>query len=65
MYPLRQKYGHGQNTCRNKVTCVRCGQIDHDSKSCKNDIQFVNCNGNHFAYSRECVRLKVEKRFNS
>ena len=38
-----KKYGHGQNTCRNKMTCARCGQIDHDSKSCKNDIQCVNC----------------------
>ena len=51
-----QKYGHGQNTC------ARCGQIDHDSKSCKNDIQCVNCKGNHFAYSRECARWKVEKK---
>ena len=51
-----QKYGNGQNTC------ARCGQIDHDSKSCKNDIQCVNCKGNHFAYSRECARWKVEKK---
>ena len=57
-----QKYGHGQNTCRNKMTCACCGQIDHDSKSCKNYIQCVNCNGNHFAYSREYARWKVEKR---
>ena len=64
--PLRcfkcQKYGHGQNTWRNKMTCARCGQIDHDSKSCKKDIQCANCKGNHFAYSRECARWKVEKR---
>ena len=64
--PLRcfkcQTYGHGQNTCRNKMTCARCGQIDHDIKSCKKDIQCANCKGNHFAYSRECARWKVEKR---
>ena len=45
-----QKYGHGQNTCRNKMTCARCGQIDHDSKSGTNYIQCVKCKGNHFAY---------------
>ena len=34
--PLRcfkcKKYGHGQKIRCNKMTCARCGQIDHDSK---------------------------------
>ncbi|XP_041368572.1 uncharacterized protein LOC121382919 [Gigantopelta aegis] len=64
--PLRcfncQKFGHGQTTCRNKLTCARCGQFDHDSKTCTNDIICVNCKGNHFAYSRECARWKLEKK---
>ena len=64
--PLRcftcQKYGHGQNTCRNKMTCARCGQFDHESKSCTNDIMCVNCKGKHFAYSRECAKWKLEKK---
>ena len=33
--PLRcfrcQKYGREQNTCRNKMTCARCGQVDSKS----------------------------------
>ncbi|XP_041378033.1 uncharacterized protein LOC121390316 [Gigantopelta aegis] len=44
--PLRcfkcQKYGHGQNTCRGKLTC----------KTCKKDLVCTNCKGDHFAYSR-------------
>ncbi|XP_041357871.1 uncharacterized protein LOC121374825 [Gigantopelta aegis] len=64
--PLRcfkcQKYGHGQNTCRGKMTCARCGQFDHESKTCHIDISCTNCKGNHFAYSRECPRWQLEKR---
>ena len=63
--PLRcfkcQKYGHGQNTCRGKLTCARCGQFDHESKTCRLDMVCINCKGNHFAYSRECPRWKFEK----
>ena len=37
--PLRrfkcQRFGHGQNTCRGKLTCARCGQFDHDNKMCQ------------------------------
>ena len=37
--PLRcfkcQKFGHGQNTCRSRLTCARCGQVDHDIKTSK------------------------------
>ncbi|XP_041376689.1 uncharacterized protein LOC121389145 [Gigantopelta aegis] len=64
--PLRcfkcQKYGHGQNTCRGKLTCARCGQFDHDSKTCKKDLVCTNCKGDHFAYSRECPMWKKEKK---
>ena len=56
-----QKFGHGQNTCRSRLTCARCGQVDHDSKTCQNDMACVNCKGHHFAFSRECPRWKVEK----
>ena len=63
--PLRcfkcQKFGHGQNTCRSRLTCARCGQFDHDSKACQNDVVCTNCKGHHFAFSRECPRWKVEK----
>ena len=63
--PLRcfkcQKFGHGQNTCRGRLTCARCGQFDHDGKTCQNEIACTNCSGKHFAYSRECSRWKMEK----
>ena len=40
--PLRcfkcQKFGHGQNTCRGRLTCARCGQFDHESKACQNEM---------------------------
>ncbi|XP_041367054.1 uncharacterized protein LOC121381769 [Gigantopelta aegis] len=57
-----QKYGHGQNTCRGKLTCARCGQFDHDSKTCKKDLVCTNCKGDHFAYSREYSMWKKEKK---
>ena len=63
--PLRcfkcQRFGHGQNTCRGKLTCARCGQFDHDNKTCVNDVVCINCKGNHCAYSRECPQWKLEK----
>ena len=54
-------YGHGENACRGKVTCARCGQVDHESKTCTNTISCANCKGSHFAYSRECPKWKQEK----
>ena len=64
--PLRcfkcQRFGHGQNTCRGKLTCARCGQFDHDNKTCANDTFCINCKGTHCAYSRECRQWKLEKR---
>ena len=60
--PLRcfecNKFGHRQNTCRNRLTCARCGQLDHESKACQNDMA---CGGKHFAYLRECPKWKLEK----
>ncbi|XP_041374774.1 uncharacterized protein LOC121387651 [Gigantopelta aegis] len=63
--PLRcfkcQRFGHGQNTCRGKLTCARCGLFDHDRKTCKNYAICLNCKGNHCAYSRECPWWQLEK----
>ena len=60
-FKLFHRYGHGKNACRGKVTCVRCGQVDHESKTCNNAISCANCKGSHFAYSRECSKWKQEK----
>ena len=61
--PLRlwTRYGHGENACRGNVTCARCGQVDYESITCTNAISCANCNGSHFAYSRECPKWKQEK----
>ena len=54
--PLRcfkcQWFGHGQNTCRGKLTCARCGQFDHDNKTCANEIFCLNCMGTHCILER-------------
>ena len=55
------KFGHGQNTCRGKLTCARCGQCDLDDKTFHKDLECTNYKGKHFAYSRECPRWKFEK----
>ena len=56
-----QKYSHGHNTC-GKLTCARCGQFHHDSKTYKHYLSGINCKGHHFAYSRECPKWQMEKR---
>ena len=43
------RYGHGENACRGKVTCARCGQVDYESKICTNAIPCANSKGSHFA----------------
>ena len=59
--PLRWFKCHGENACHGKVTCARCGQVDHESKTCTNTIPCANCKGSPFAYSRECPKWKQEK----
>ena len=48
--PLRcfkcNKFGPGQNTCRNRLTCARCGQLDHESKAFQN-VRIVEGNNLH------------------
>ena len=56
-----QRFGHGQNICRGKLTCARCCQFEHDNKECVNDVVCINCKSNHCTYSRECPQWKLEK----
>ena len=64
--PLRcfkcQKYGHGQNNCRNSNMCYRCGEKDHDGTTCQNDLKCVTCEGSHMASSKDCPKWKKRKR---
>ena len=36
-----QRFGHGQNTCRGKLTWARCGQFDYGNKTCVKDVVCV------------------------
>ena len=56
-----QKFGHGQNTCRSRLTCACCGQVDHDNKTCQNDMAGVNCKGHPFDFSQQYPRWNVKK----
>ena len=46
-----------EDTCR-----AQCGQFDHESKTCQNEIAFTNCDGKHFTYFEVRSRWKMEKR---
>lgn len=57
-----QRYGHGSQSCRGKLTCAKCGENEHSSDNCeKNVLMCTNCNGSHAAYSRQCPIFKKEK----
>ena len=63
--PLRcfkcQRFGHHKDRCTKDTICGRCGQQGHDLLTCENPLQCANCNGDHFAYSKECPKWKQEK----
>ena len=56
--PLRcfkcHRYGHVKNAC-GKVTCARCGQVDHESKTCHNAISCVIARATAFPVARRLV----------
>lgn len=57
-----QRYGHGSQSCRGKVTCAKCAEHDHPSENCdKTVMKCPNCSGAHAAYSRSCETFKKEK----
>jgi hypothetical protein len=73
--PLRcfncQKFGHGQNACKQKPLCARCGHEGHKDTDCpESEPKCANCSGAHPAYSRQCpewikqqtiVKIKTER----
>ena len=50
-----QNYGHGANSCMNKITCPFC-QANHHLNDClqDNDPICLHCNLDHLAGSKEC-----------
>ena len=65
--PLRcyqcQVFVHREDYCMKKPICGNCGGERHcnDDRNCKNTSKFVNCNGNHPVFSRDCPTWKKEK----
>ncbi|XP_061170361.1 uncharacterized protein LOC133179681 [Saccostrea echinata] len=63
--PLRcfkcQRFGHGQSNCKASEACFKCGEEEHDGKSCQKDPKSRNCKGGHMASSKHCPIWKKEK----
>ena len=65
--PLRcyqcQVFGHHEDFCMKKPICGNCGgeRQCNDDRNCKNTAKYVNCNGNHPVFSRDCLTWKKEK----
>ena len=59
--PLRcQKYGHPKDKCTRPPICAKWGNPNHTELECKNPFNWINCTGEHPAYSWECVMWKKE-----
>ena len=56
------KFGHPSKYC-NQVTptCPFCGQQNHKSDDCKEEICCLHCKGNHPAYAKSCIRYSREQ----
>ena len=58
-----QRYGHGANSCNNKLRCAKCGSEGHSSVDCDTEISCCfYCKENHPTTSKLCPRYKLEKR---
>lgn len=62
--PLRcfscQKFGHGSISCKNRPTCVNCGEEKHGDQ-CKKTPKCSNCAGEHPSSSKDCPTWIKEK----
>lgn len=56
-----QRYGHGSQGCRGRLTCAKCSSHDHPADECSNSPHCINCDGGHPSYSRVCPAWKREK----
>jgi type II secretory pathway pseudopilin PulG len=57
-----QRFGHIATRCEGKATCPRCGREKHDGDACTSAPFCVNCEGPHPVYSRDCPKMKDEKK---
>ena len=61
-----QKYGH-KNKCNSQSLCGRCGskEQNHSTRECRGKPQWVNCKGEHPAFSKKCPKFLEEKEIQS
>nr|CAH7746196.1 unnamed protein product [Callosobruchus chinensis] len=61
--PLRcfncQKFGHTTTRCSFQKICV-CGKQPHEGTPCDSPVICPNCQGNHPAQSKQCIKYKEE-----
>ena len=58
------KYGHGSKYCKSDIfVCPICGRKGHQKNNYNQETNkiFVNCRGNHPAYSKACAQYKKEQ----
>lgn len=59
-----QHYDHAKKnmTC-GSITCARCAEVGHDTKSCEKTELCANSKGDYTAYSCSCPNKISEKEF--
>lgn len=57
-----QKFGHVKKYCRREnPTCGKCGIVGHTFNNCTDEnVHCINCEGRHFATSKECPKYREE-----
>lgn len=63
-----QRCGHSKVACRSGTTvCARCKSTDadHNTDDCSESYNYVNCKGEHAAYSRLCPKWLLKKEIKS
>ena len=56
-----QKFGHTARSCRNQLTCGKCGSHDHSTSNCTSEShQCPACQGNHPSWHPQCPHRMEE-----
>jgi len=53
----RQRYGHTNGFCNQKVRCVKCARY-HPISTAHCKVKYVLCEGNHPANYKDCTSLQ-------
>ena len=55
-----QKYEHPKDKSTRPTICAKCGNSNHTELECKNPFDYINCTGEHPAYSWKYETWKKE-----